>query len=90
MFGASGIPQNLILDNLYLRLLANYGIIGFGLYYYIFNKGFKLCKENKELIFSSFFFLFYGIFEAVTVGNFVIVIFLNEIFKSYRSDYEKS
>lgn len=85
-----GVPENLILDNLYLRLLANYGIIGVLLYYYIFFKGSKILREDRSLLFSSFFFLFYGVFEAVTVSNFVIVIFLKEIFKSYRSSYEES
>ena len=79
-----GIPNNLILDNLYLRLLANYHIVGFGLYYYIFYQGSKLCNNDQKLLFSSLFLLFYGIFESVTVVNFVIVIFLKYIFKSYK------
>ena len=79
-----GIPNNLILDNLYLKLLANYHIVGFGLYYYIFYKGSKLLSSDSKLLFSSFFLLLYGIFESVTVVNFVIVIFLKYIFKSYK------
>lgn len=79
-----GIPNNLILDNLYLRLLANYHIVGFGLYYYIFYRGAKLCDSDQKLLFSSFFLLLYGILESVTVVNFVIVIFLKYIFKSYK------
>lgn len=81
-----GVPENIVLDNLYLRLLANYHVIGLGLYYYIFVGGAKLCQENKKILFGSFFILLYGVFEAVTVVNFVIVIFLRYLFLKYREE----
>ena len=84
-----GIPKNLILDNLYLRLLANYSIFGVFIYYYIYDKGSKLCIKDNMLIYSLFFFLFYNIFEAITVGNFVIIIFIKEIFNSFGVVYVK-
>lgn len=85
-----GVSENLILDNLYLRILANYSLIGFSLYYYIFNKGSKICKDNEKLLFSLFIMLLYGVFEAVTVVNFVITIFLKEIFAECGCEYEKN
>ncbi len=76
-----GVNNGLILDNLYLRLLANYSIIGYLLYLYVYTKGLSLSKDDKYLLFSSFFLLLYGVFEAVTVINFVIVILLSNIFE---------
>lgn len=80
-----GLSEHMVLDNLYFHLLAYYSIIGFGLYYYIFTEGLLLNKEPK-IAFISFFFLSYGIFEAVTIANFTIVIFLKEIFLKYRGE----
>ena len=71
-----GVPKNIILDNLYLRLLANYSIYGVVIYYYIYNKGSKLCIKDSMLIYTLFFFSLYNIFEAMTIGNFVIIVFL--------------
>jgi len=84
-----GIPKNIILDNLYLRLLANYSIFGVVIYYYIYNRGSKLCIKDNMLIFAFFFFLLYNVFESMTIGNFVIIIFLKEIFNSFGVVYEK-
>lgn len=81
-----GIPDNLIIDNLFLKILANYGVIGFGLYFYIFNKGLSLAKDNKFILFASFMLLLYGIFESVTVVNFVIVLLLKRIFINFRGN----
>ena len=85
----TGIPKNIILDNLYLRLLANYSIFGIAIYYYIYNKGSKLCNKDNMLIYALFFFSLYNIFEAMTIGNFVLIIFLKEIFNSFGVTYEK-
>lgn len=86
-----GINENLILDNLYLRLLANYSIYGFILYYYIYETGLTLFKDNKKILFITLFFLLYGVFEAITVGNFILVIFIKEILDGYREEsYEKN
>lgn len=85
-----GVPENIILDNLYLRLLANYSIVGVFLYLYIYNKGSKICKKDNMLIYVLFFFLLYNVFEAITVGNFVLIIFLKEIFNSFGVVYEKN
>lgn len=86
----AGIPKNMILDNLYLKLLANYSIVGIGMYYYIYNYGIKLCSKDKYLLFAMIFFTIYNIFEAMTIGNFVLIIFLKEIIKSYGVVYEKN
>lgn len=86
----SGIPQNLILDNLYFKILANYSIVGFFLYYYIHKVGSKLLIEDRYLFIAMIFFNIYNIFEAITIGNFVLIIFLKEIFNSYGVHYEKN
>lgn len=85
-----GIPDNLILDNLYLKLLANYSVVGLFLYYYIYMCGSKFCLKNRELLFSMIFFNVYNIFEAMTIGNFVLIVLLKELFSSYEVDYEKN
>ena len=85
-----GIPEDLIIDNFYLRILAFYSIIGFLVYYYIYYKGSLKCKNDYLLIHSLFFFLLYNVFEAMTIGNFVLIIFLKEIFISYGVYYEKN
>lgn len=85
----TGIDKNFILDNLYFKLLANYSIVGILLYLYIYKMGEKLCSKDKYLLFSMFFFNIYNIFEAMTIGNFVLIIFLKEIFKDYGVIYEK-
>lgn len=85
----SGIPENLILDNLFFKLLANYSIIGISLYYYVYKQGRNICSSDKYLLFSMIFFTIYNIFEAMTIGNFVLIVFLKEIIKSYGVVYEK-
>lgn len=85
-----GIPENLILDNLYFKLLANYSIVGFCLYYYIYKLGSKLCIKDNKIFIAMIFFNVYNILEAMTIGNFVLIIFIKEIFQSYGVNYEKN
>ena len=84
-----GVSSKIILDNLYLRLLANYSIFGVILYYFIYSKGSKLCFDDSLINNLTFFFLLYNILEAITAGNFIIIIFLKEIFKSFGVVYEE-
>lgn len=84
-----GIPDNIILDNLFFKLLANYSIFGIILYYYIYKNGRKICSKDKYLLYAMIFFSIYNIFEAMTIGNFVLIIFLKEIIKSYGVYYEE-
>lgn len=84
-----GVRNNLILDNLYFKLLANYSIFGIFLYLYIYSKGKNLNKDNKYLLFAMIIFNIYNIFEAMTIGNFVLIIFLKDIFKSLGVTYEE-
>lgn len=85
-----GINNKLILDNLYFKLLANYSIIGILLYLYIYKMGKEICNNDKYILFAMFFFNIYNIFEAMTIGNFVLIIFLKEIFKYYGVIYEEN
>lgn len=73
------------IDNFYIFLLAEYGIIGFTTYTYIYYKSVKYMEKNYTEILIIFIFLLYGLTETnVIIGSiqFMFAIQLKRIIES--------
>ena len=82
LFGQN-INYKMSLDNAYLRLLINYGIIGYSAFLLILNKMLKESKKQNNLYFIIISLLFYGIMEwfLIRPGLNIFLVFFSTIIK---------
>lgn len=65
IFGIS-LFENMVIDNIYLRTLVDYGIITWIIYYFIYYFSLKkISKDNVNIKIAIFMFCIYGLFENV-------------------------
>ena len=81
-FFGNNMINSMILDNFYLRLLVNYGIIGYLVYFYIYRKGSSLLQMDYKLMLCSVIFLIYAFCESSNPSNFVLIIYMQAILKN--------
>ncbi len=67
------------LDIFYINVFITEGIPMFLFYLYLYSFVIKKIKDEKLLIIACFF-MFYGLSEASTIGNFILIILLKELF----------
>lgn len=73
-----------VLDNFYLYLLVQLGLVGYFIYYKIYNEGMKKIGNQKDYIITFLIFCLYGLLESnVIIGsiNFLFAILMKRIIK---------
>ncbi len=84
-FFGNNIANKMALDNLYINLLVTLGIFSYFLYWFLYQKGASLIKD-KKLVIITLLYLLYGLSEANTTGNFMLIIFIKEILLNAKNE----
>lgn len=79
------------LDNIYVMLLVNFGIVGWILYLYIYNRIFKSAANNNDniMIIIYIVFLIYGFMEWYTIRpviNIFLIYFMTSLLNGGKHD----
>lgn len=85
--------EDVYLDNFYLYMLVELGIVGYMIYYMIYYNGFKKIYMNNKMVVIIITFLIYGISETnVIIGsiNFLFAIILKELIVENKIEEEKN
>ncbi len=83
------------LDNAYIRIVLNYGIFGWILYYYIFNLNFKFSRKDENssyLTIILFVLLIYGVMEFYIIRpalNIFLIYFSTKILNDERKKIDE-
>lgn len=81
LFGKNKI-EGMYLDNFYIYMLVQLGLIGYTIYFILYYNSIKILKKDIRYLVIIFTFLLYGMFEAnVIIGSvqFMFVIQLKEL-----------
>lgn len=92
-FIGSNRIQGFFLDNFYMYLLVELGLIGYIIYFVIYYLSLKKLKYNYRYLIIITVFLIYGIFEAnVIIGsiNFLLAIQIKEIIEDNGDKLKKN
>ena len=84
--------SNMFLDNFYLYLLVQLGIIGYLIYFVIYYSSLKKLSKNYKYLIIATVFLIYGLFEAnVIIGSiqFLFAIQIKSIIENKLDEKEK-
>lgn len=91
-FLGDNLVKNMFLDNFYLYLLVQLGIIGYLIYFVIYYSSLKKLSNNYKYLIIATVFLIYGLFEAnVIIGSiqFLFAIQIKSIIENKLDEKEK-
>lgn len=83
----TNLTKGYVLDNFYIHMLVQLGIIGYLIYYQIYKEGIKKINYEKKIIVILIIFLIYGLLETnVIIGsiNFIFPILIKNLIINYK------
>lgn len=91
LFGHNFNPK-VTIDNFYIYILVDYGIVGYIIYFLVYNFSIKKIKSDYKLCLILLIFLMYGLFETnVIIGSiqFVFAIQIKSLIQASNQEYEE-